>query len=67
MASARSNIPELYRQSYATTGELLRAGRPDTAGSETDPASQHEFRLGSDVRICRADSLIVWGDSSGIV
>src|ERR1700676_1236163 len=30
MASARSDIPELYRQSYATTGELLRAGRPDT-------------------------------------
>jgi hypothetical protein len=39
----------------------------EPAGSETNPATQHEFRLGSDVRICRADSLIVWGDSSGIV
>ena len=33
----------------------------------TNPATQHELRLGSDVRICRADSLIVRGDSSGVV
>ena len=26
----------------------------EPAGSETNPASQHEFRFGSDVRICRA-------------
>src|SRR6266852_1419860 len=39
----------------------------EPAGSETNPASQHELRLGSDVRICRADSLIVWGHSSGVV
>jgi hypothetical protein len=39
----------------------------EPAASETNPASQHELRLGSDVRIYRADSLIVWGDSSGVV